>query len=166
MRYAIRHSFDTDPDTFWKVFFDPEYNRALFVDHLRFKLYRVLALDRGPDGAVARRVECAPAVEIPAVARKVFGDATSYVEEGRFDPKTQRFTVSVAPKVGADRIQTRLEMRVEAHGERRIERIAEIDNTVKVFGVGKLIEAFIEGETRRTYDAAAEFTKKWLAEKT
>lgn len=166
MRYSIRHSFDTDPETFWRVFFDPEYNRALFQEHLKFKLYHVLEFDRRPDGSILRRVECAPPVEIPAVARKVFGDATSYVEEGRFDPKTQRFKVSVVPKVGADRIQTHAEMHLQGRGDKRIERIADIDSTVKVFGIGKVIEAFIEGETRKTYDASAEFTRKWIAEKT
>ena len=166
MRYTIRHTFDTDADTFWKVFFDAEYNRALFVDHLKFKSYRVLELDRRDDGSVVRRVECAPPMEVPAVARKIFGDATSYVEEGRYDPKSARFSVSVVPKVGADRVHTRVEMRVEPRGERRIERIADIDNTVKVFAIGKVIEAFIEGETRKSYDASAEFTRKWFAEKT
>ena len=166
MRYSIRHAFDADADTFWNVFFDADYNRVLFTEHLKFKLYHVLEFDRRADGVIVRRVECAPAVEVPAIARKIFGDATSYVEEGRFDPKAGRFTVDVRPKVGADRVQTRLEMRVEPRGERRIERIADIDNQVKVFGVGKVIEAFIENETRRTYDAAAEFTRKWLAEKT
>jgi hypothetical protein len=166
VRYTIRHTFDTDADTFWKVFFDPEYNRALFQDHLKFKVYRVIELDRREDGTIVRRVECAPPVEVPAVAKKIFGDATAYVEEGRFDPKTQRFVVTVVPKVGADRIQTRAEMRVEARGEKRIERIQDIDNAVKVFGVGRVIEGLIEAETRKTYDASAAFTSHWLAEKT
>jgi hypothetical protein len=166
VHYTIRHSFDTDAGTFWEMFFDPEYNRALFEDHLKFKVYRVLELDKRADGTIVRRVECAPAVEVPAVAKKIFGDATGYVEEGRFDPKTQRFVVTVTPKVGADRIQTRAEMRVEARGDKRIERIQDIDNTVKVFGVGKVIEGIIEAETRKTYDASADFTRKWLAGKT
>ena len=34
MRYQIRHTFKTDADTFWnKVFFDTEYNSALFEKH-------------------------------------------------------------------------------------------------------------------------------------
>lgn len=166
MRYSIRHTFDTDAETFWKVFFDPEYNRELFEKHLKFKLYQVLEFDRRADGVIVRRVECAPPVEVPAIARKVFGDATSYVEQGRFDPKTARFTVDVVPKVAADRVQTRMEMRLESRGDKRIERIADIDSTVKVFGVGKVVEAFIETETRRTYDASADFTRTWIAEKT
>lgn len=166
MRFTIRHTFDIDEDTFWgKLFFDPAYNEALFQDYLKFNVYRVLELDHRDDGTVIRRTECAPPVEVPAAARKVIGDTTSYVEEGRFDPKTKRFTVQVLPKVGGDKIKTQVTMWVEPRGDKKIERIAEVDNSVKVFGVGKLIEGFIEKQTRGTYDSAADFTKRWIAEK-
>ena len=166
MRYTIRHTFDTDEDTFWgKIFFDPEYNRALFEDHLHFNSYQVLELDEREDGSVLRRVECAPPIEVPAVAKKVIGDSTTYVEEGRFDPKSRRFTVDVTPKMGADKIKTRVVMYVEPRGDKRIERVVEVDNKVKVFGVGKVVEVIIEKQTRASYDAAADFTKRWIAER-
>lgn len=163
MRYTIRHSYEIDPDGFWAMFFDEAYNQALFARHLGFHVYRVLELDRREDGTIMRRTECAPPVEVPAVVRKVIGDSTSYVEEGRFDPKARTFTVDVKPKVGADRIKTRVVIRVEPRGEKRVERIAEIDNTVSVFGVGKVVEAFIEKQTRATYEASDAFTKRWIA---
>jgi hypothetical protein len=164
VRYTIRHTFKIDADTFWnKLFFDPAYNDALFAQHLRFPTYRVLELEHKPDGSVHRRVECAPPTEIPAVAKKVVGDSTSYVEDGRFDPKTQRFTVQVTPKIGADKIKTQVTLWVEARGPKQIERLVEVDNTVKVFGVGKVLEAFIEKQTRATYDTAAAFTADWIA---
>lgn len=166
MRYSIKHSFNVDVDTFWnKLFFDPEYNKALFEGHLKFAGYRVLALDRGPDGSVHRRVECAPAVELPAVAKKVIGDSTSYVEDGRYDPKTGRFTVEVTPRVGADKIKTRVTLHAEPRGDKRIERIVEVDNSVNIFGVGKVLELFVEKQMRATYDEAAAFTQRWIADK-
>jgi hypothetical protein len=166
MRYTIRHIFNTDADTFWeKVFFDPEYNRELFEGHLKFKLYRVLSMDRGDDGSVHRRTECVPPVELPAAAKKILGDATAYIEDGRFDPKSRRFTVDVQLKVASDKIKTRLAMWVEPRGDKRVERIVEVDNTVKVFGIGGMLEGFVEKQTRANYDAAAEFTNKWIADK-
>ncbi len=166
MRYQIRHTFKTDADTFWnKVFFDTEYNSALFEKHLKFPVYRVLTLDKQPDGAVHRRVECAPPVEIPAVAKKIVGDTTSYVEDGRFDPKTKRFTADVQLRAGGDKIKTKVAIWVEPRGDKQIERVAEIDNEVKVFGVGKILEAFIEKQMRDSYDESAAFTHKWIADK-
>ena len=166
MRYTIKHTFDTDVDTFWnKLFFDAEYNNALFQGHLKFTAYRVLEIDKRPDGSVHRRVECAPPIELPAIAKKAIGDSTSYVEDGRFDPKSGRFTVEVTPRVGADKIKTRVALWAEPRGDKRIERIVEVDNSVHVFGVGKLIEAFVEKQMRATYDQAATFTNRWIADK-
>lgn len=166
MRYTIRHSFDIDADTFWnKLFFDPAYNQALFEGHLKFNVYRVLKLEHGSDGSVHRRVECAPPIEVPTVMKKIVGESTSYIEDGRFDPKTQRFTIEVTPKVGADKIKTVLTLSVEPRGTKKIERIAEVDTSVSVFGVGKLIEAFVEKQMRATYDSASAFTQQWIAQK-
>jgi len=166
MKYTIRHTFNVDGETFWgRLFFDPAYNEALFRDHLGFSHYEVLELDKRPDGSVRRRVESAPKVEIPAMIKKVIGDSTRYVEDGRFDAKTQHFTVDVQPKVGADRFITRIIMWVEPRGDKKIERVVEVDSTVKVFGVGKVIELFIEQQMRANYDSSAEFTNKWIADK-
>ena len=166
MRYTIRHTFNTDADTFWgKIFFDPDYNETLFLKHLGFTSYKLLELDKQPDGSVTRRVECTPKVEIPAAVKKVIGDTASYVETGRFDPKTKRFSVEVQPRVAADRIKTKVSMWVEPRGDKQVERVVEVDSTVKVFGVGGVIEKLIENATRTSYDQAAAFTNQWIASK-
>lgn len=166
MRYTIQHLFKTDEATFWhKIFFDPEYNQALFAEHLKFDPYRVLEHVSNPDGSIHRRVECAPPIEIPAVARKVFGDSTSYVEDGRFDPRTGRFSVDIIPKMGADRLKSRATMWLEARGDKAVQRFVEIENEVKVFAVGRVLEAFIEKQTRDFYDEASVFTNDWIAKK-
>lgn len=163
MQYTVRHTFNTDVDTFWdKVFFDEEFNRALFLEHLRFHHYKVLSFERDPDGAVRRKLDCAPPVEIPAVAKKVIGDATSYVEDGRFDPKAKKWHFNVIPAMGADKVKTSGQFWVEPRGDKKCERIATMDTTVSVFGVGKVVEAFIEKQTRGVYDQAAAFTNQWI----
>ena len=166
MRYTIKHTFNTDADTFWsKIFFDPAYNKALFEQHLKFTTYDVLEFTQQPDGAVHRRVECVPAIELPAVAKKVLGETVSYIEDGRFDPKSRRFSAEVLPKVGADKIKTRVVMWTEPEGDKRIARVAEVDSTVKIFGIGGMLETFMEKQMRVSYDTAADFTNKWIADK-
>lgn len=166
MKYTIKHTFNIGADDFWKkIHFDPEFNRALFEGHLGFTVFKVLSNETAPDGTIRRKTECAPKVELPGPAKKIFGENTSYVEDGTFDPKTQRFTVDVIPKVGADKIKTRVVMWVEKKGDKQIERVVEVDNTVKVFGIGGMLESFIEKQTRGNYDAAAQFTNRWIQEK-
>jgi hypothetical protein len=129
VRYTIKHTFNTDADTFWnQIFFDADYNKTLFIQNLKFVTYNVLELTRTPEGAVHRRVECVPAIELPAVAKKVLGETVSYVEDGRFDPTSRRFTAEVQPKVGADKIHTRVVMYTEPRGDKRVERVAEVES--------------------------------------
>ena len=46
-----------------------------------------------------------------------------------------------------------------------VERVVEVDSQVKIFGLGKVAEKFLEQQLRATYGAAAEFTNRWIAEK-
>lgn len=165
MQYRISHQLNTDVETFWRMFFEDAFNEALYRDHLKFSVFRVLSSETAADGTVRRRVESAPPVELPAAAKKVLGDATSYVEEGTFDPQRKRYTVDVIPAAAADKIKTRAELWVEARGDKRCERVVEVSNEVKIFGIGKMLEKFIEQQTRKTYDEAAAFTNRWIADK-
>lgn len=166
MRYRISHLTNTDIDTFWdKLFFDEAYNEALYSGHLRFSTYNVQKLEKQADGTVVKRVEAAPPIELPGTIKKVLGDFSSYIEDGVYNPKTRRYVVNVTPSTAADKVKTRVEVWCEPKGDKQCERIAEIDNEVKIFGVGKVVEKFIEQQMRDTYDKAAEFTNRWIAEK-
>jgi hypothetical protein len=166
VRYTIKHTIETDVDTWWtKLFFDAEFNQALFLEGLRFITYQVLDEVRAPDGAITRRVECTPKIELPGPARKIFGDTAGFTEVGRFDPTAKKYFADVIPKVAADKIKTASETWAEPRGDKRIERVVQVETTVKVFGLGTLLEGFIEQQTRDQYSKAAEFTNRWIRDK-
>jgi hypothetical protein len=144
------------------VFFDAEFNRGLFVDCLGFTTYDVLEDRKDPDGTVHKRVQCVPKVELPAAAKKIFGSGAGYTEVGRFDPITKKYSVDVIANVAADKIKTKSEIWVEPRGEKKVERFVMVDNTVKVFGLGTLLEGFIEQQTRDSYNRGADFTNRWI----
>jgi len=166
MRYRISHPMNTDADTYWnKIFFDKEYNDKLFKDHLRFSKFNILELRKDPDGTVHKRVDCNPGVELPGAIKKVLGDLSGYLEEGVFDPMAKRYRARITPGAAADKIRTHIEIFVASSGSGRSERVVEVDNEVKIFGVGKLAEKFLEQQLRTTYGAAAEFTNCWISDK-
>ncbi|MET0386753.1 MAG: DUF2505 domain-containing protein [Polyangiales bacterium] len=166
MRYTIKHTIETDVDTYWsKLFFDAEFNRSMFVDHLGFTSYQVLEDRTDPDGTRHRKVEATPKIELPAAARKIFGDSFGYTEVGRFDPTARRYFIQVLPKVGGDKIKTTAEIWFEPVGDKRCERVVSIDTSVKVFGLGTLLEGFIEQQTRDSYARGADYTNRWIKEK-
>lgn len=162
MSYEIRDSFDCDAATFWRVFFDATYSETLYRGHLKFDVFEIVSQEKDDNGNIRRRTRQSPRVEIPAVAKKVIGDSAGFTEDGRFDAKTQRWTFTVTPATAADKVQTTGEMWCEARGEGRIERITRIDTKVKIFGIGSVVEGFIEKTTRALYSQAAEFTRAWI----
>lgn len=166
MRFTIKHIFETDVDTFWnKVFFDEAYNRALCVDHLKFRLFNTLDLKRESNGVITRRTENGPPAEVPKMVAKVLGDTVNYVEEGRFDPTSKKWSFSIIPAMAANKIQSVGELWVEPRGDKRIERIIQIDLQVKIFGIGSMVEQLIEKQSREMYGKAADYTNKWIREK-
>ena len=67
--------------------------------------------------------------------------------------------------MGAEKIKTTVEIWAGPLDGKRCERIVSVDNTVKVFGLGTLIEGFVEQQTRDNYAKAAEFTNRYIREK-
>jgi hypothetical protein len=165
MKVSISHDFDVDADTFWnQLFFDDAFNRALYVDALRFPEWKVLENnDRGTE--VVRRVRVMPKQEAPAAVQKLLGSSFSYTEEGTFDKNAKRYRFRVVPATMADKVRTEGEMRVESLGPKKCRRSVDVNIDVKIFGVGGMIEGFVAKSTQDSYEQAAAFTRKWIAEK-
>ncbi|RLB55755.1 MAG: hypothetical protein DRJ42_05230 [Deltaproteobacteria bacterium] len=164
-KFTVRHVFDVDVDKFWdEVFFDPDYNDRLFDEGLGF-IYELVSLERQDDGTIDRKVRTEPKTDAPAAVKKLVGDKFSYLETGHFDPKTRKWTYVVTPSALPNKISIAGTFWVEPKGDSQLTRIVETELGVKIFGVGKVIEAFVEKETKDNYAKAQAFTNKWLKEK-
>jgi hypothetical protein len=165
MKLTISHEFDVDVETFWsRLFLDPEFNQALYVGALGFPEYKVLEeQDRG--GEVVRKVRVVPRHDAPAAIQKLFGERFAYTEEGTFDKTQRRYRFRVVPGAMADKVKTDGELWVEALGPKKVRRVVDTQIEAKVFGIGGMIESFAVKSTRESYDQAAVFTRKWIADK-
>jgi hypothetical protein len=162
----IEHTFACSEDTFWnQLFFDEEYNRRMFVDALRFPMWRELSReDRGD--SVVRVVECEPPLgDLPGPIKSVVGDGLRYREEGKYEKATRRYTVKVVPSRLADKIHVEGLLVTQTVGEKQCKRVFTASVNVKIFGVGGMVEKRIAADLQRSYDAGARFTAKYLQEK-
>lgn len=165
MKFTIRDTFDTDVDTYWRrIFFDPEFNERLYLDALGFEGFELVELTGEPGGRRTRTMRTEPAAEAPAVVRKLVGESLSYTERGTFDPDAQVWSYEIQPGKLSDKVHIGGRLWAEPKGEGRCERVAEIEIEVKIFGVGKAVEKFIEKTTRDSYEKATAFTNRWIAE--
>jgi hypothetical protein len=165
-KFVCRNVFETDPETFWsKVFFDDEYNRGLYLKGLGFKSYEPIELKEEPDGTKRRRFRTEPQSDAPAVVKKLVGDSLSYVETGSFDPKTKVWTYKVETSKLGEKVRISGRYWVEARGPKTLERCCEVEIAVDVFGVGGIVEGFIESTTRDSYEKATAYTNQFLRSK-
>lgn len=162
----LEHTFNCSEETFWsKVFFEEDYNRRLFLDRLKFSLWRETKREeRGNE--VHRVIEAAPPVgDLPAALKAVVGEGVKYEERGVFDRAARRYTVEVVPGRLADKIQVRVEMHTQADGPERCKRFVHGTVSAKIFGVGGLLEKKLLSDMEKSYARSAEFTNAYLAEK-
>jgi hypothetical protein len=158
----IEQVFDCDEETFWReLFFDPDFNRKMFLEHLRFDGWE---LDRYDDDeeAIDRLIRVKPVTgPLPGPIKKVVGDNLGYREEGRYDKKTKRYRFRVIPNTRPDKVSIDGEIHVEPR-DGKVARILDLEVKVKLFGVGGLIEKRIIEDTKKSYDDSYGYMQKHL----
>lgn len=167
MKFTIRHPYAIEPEPFWReVFFDHEYNNKLYREGLQFEAFDIVEETDPPDGRRTRKVRVTPKIDAPAAIRKVLGDSVSYEEEGRLEvtgPNTPKWQARVLPSKLAEKTTIKASMWLERTGPGQSDRVAEFEIEVKIFGVGGMVEKFLEKTMRESYQKAAEYTNRWLA---
>jgi hypothetical protein len=134
------------PETFWKVFLDERYTRALFLDELRFNALDVLELT-----ATSRKIRVVP---------KVVGDSFASAEHGTLDRARNEWTWHMVPR--KEIIATRGKVRIEAAGDGQCRRSDEVVIQGKIFGLGGIIESTAEKEVRASSAKELAFLVRWL----
>ena len=140
------------PESFWKIFFDERYTRALYLDELGFHDFKLLELTDS-----SRKVRLSP--KLPGVLQKLAGDSFAYEEHGTLDRAKNEWTWRMIPK--KEIVATRGKVRIEptAEGCRRHD---EVIIEGKMFGVGGLIESTAEKEVRASFAKELAFFNRWL----
>jgi hypothetical protein len=166
VKFTIRDVFNTDVDTYWsRIFFDPEYNERLYKEGLDFAGYELIELTGEPGERRTRKLRTEPKSDAPAVVRKLIGDSLTYTETGQWDPAKKLWTYSIVTSKLADRLRIGGRLWAEPKGDKKMERVAEIEIEVKILVGSGTIEKFIEKTTRESYVKATAFTNQFIADK-
>lgn len=166
MKFTVRHTFNTSVDSYWnEIFFSEEYNTRLYTEALGFKGFEMIELTGSAGERRTRTMRTEPAADAPTVVRKLIGDSLTYTDRGEWLPETKIWTYEIETSKLPDKIHIGGTLWAEPRGEGKCERIVEIEIRVDVFGVGRVIERYIEKTTRASYTKASKFTNDFIAEK-
>lgn len=163
MQRRITHTFQCDPETYWKNFFDPEYGRALFVNRLQFEQWDIVEQADTEDG-LRRVIEAVPRVgDLPGPIKALIKNGTGYREEGEFFRSQQRYHTRIIPASLGDRLEVKGDMFVERLGEGRCQRHYDCEVVAHIRLIGSMLEKRVLDDVEKSYGKAAEFTQEWLA---
>jgi hypothetical protein len=159
----IEHRFDCSVNTFWeRIFFDEEFNRGMYLKHLQFQDWKVIE-QRETDAELIRLVSVTPKVgDLPGAIKSLIGDTLTYKEQGTYDKRNRHYRVTVVPSALADKISVTGDTWAEELTPTQCKRIFVASVTVKVFGVGGIIEKRIIADLQLSYNAGAVFTADYL----
>lgn len=149
-------------DRFIDVYFSEDFNnRVAKISGLK---KRDLVEEKiAPDGSRDRRVRMEPNVTLPGPIQKFVGNETiTYDEVSHYDAAKKTVTYHIDSKAN-DRIKVSGTITFVPDGtgvRRKIDGVIE----VKVFGVGGVIEKFVEQETQKGYAKIAVFLQSVLDE--
>lgn len=165
MKFKVSDTFNCSADFFWEnLFFDETYSRRQYLEALGFASFEMPQNEKKEDGTRFRTVRIEPKADAPEVVKKLVGGNLFYVESGRFDPKEKKWIYSVETSKMADKVKVNGVLWLEDRGPNRSERFSEVEVTVSIFGVGKIVESFIQKSTIESHTKAADFTNKYLLE--
>lgn len=162
MRFSVQHPYPIAADRFFSdMFFDADYNQTLYLQGLGFAAFTVQDERRDADGLVVERSALVrPRLNMPGPVEKLLGTAFTYREIGRLIDGA--WCSEIIPSRLANKLALKTTMRIEPAGEDTCLRTATFDIQVRLFGVGKIMERFIEKTLRESYEQATRHSVAWL----
>ena len=161
-KFTVTHEIPCNAETFWKLFFDKDFNEQLYLKELAFPEYKILE-QRETEKENYRKVSGQPKMNMPGPVAKLMGSNFRYTEEGTWDKGTKIWRWKMTPSTMAEKLRNEGSMRIEEIGTDKVRRIADLVMEAKVFGIGGLIESSAEKELRAGWDQSAVFQRKWIA---
>lgn len=162
----IEHTFDCEVERFWsEIFFDREFNEALFLGRLKFERWQEIERTPTADGFV-RVVEAVPRIgEVPAPVKALLKNGAGYRERGEYKRATSSYSLSVTAQSLPDKLKVSGEMTVEPSGAGRCRRVHLAEVQAKIFGIGGVLEKLVLDTLEKSYNKSAAFTDNWLKER-
>jgi hypothetical protein len=162
-KFEARHVLPFPPEAFWRlVHGNSEFNDALYNTHLKHR-YEVLENDPVTGKWLSKMY---PNVVLPAVLAKAAAgkeEGFCLAEDGVLDRTNWIYKFKVIPSIMSDNVDVRGEMVILPHGDGHCQRVVKFEIDVRAFGIGKIVEAFVEKTVLRGYDDSGEFLQRYMA---
>jgi hypothetical protein len=164
LRLSCRHRIPLPADRFWEILHEPAYE-ARVAEEVGLAEYVVLERREEPE-SVYRRIRVTPAVPgaLQALLSRVrAGASAAYVEEQWRSRSAMEVRFRMTPDALGDRSRIEGVVRIEPAGKKSCDRVLEGEVSVRLLGVGSLIERAIVSNTVDAYGRSAKVAAEFAA---
>ena len=162
MKFLQQMAFDFPPETTQKYLTDEGALKYMVDNNPELSKIEVL-VDREEGTKRTVEMKYTTDVSLPGPIKKVMGSAASQalVMKLTVDSKTLTGTMEMIPSQMADKIKISGKISVEQQGDRWVQRV-DGDATVKIFGVGKVVEKFLVDKIQSSTEIETRLRNEYL----
>jgi hypothetical protein len=161
MKLSLNYSWTCPPEAFWELYFDPEFAVRMHLEALGSTAAEVVSVEGDLLSGLVRTLTYSQKPNMPGPVRKIFGEEISTTEVSTFDPSTSTTTFKMTPATMADKTQLSGSIALTDKGGTTAETFL-LEARVKIFGVGPVVERFIEHQARETQEKSVAFMRAVL----
>jgi hypothetical protein len=162
VKLSLDYTWDCDPETFWALYYDPEFVIRLHLEALGSTSAEVVSQEGDLTSGLVRTLRYGQRPAMPGPVRKIFGEEVVTTEVSTYEPATTTTTFTMTPGTMADKTQIQGRIALARRGTGAAETFS-LDARVKIFGAGPIVERFIEHQARDMQDKAVAFMRAELA---
>lgn len=158
MKLSLNYSWECTPEAFWALYFDPDFTVKMHLEALGSTSAEVVSQEGDLSSGLVRTLRYGQKPNMPGPVRKIFGEEVVTTEVSTFVPATSTSTFTMTPGTMADKTQIEGAIGLAVDSGSTVESFS-LDARVKIFGVGPIVERFIESQARDMQAKAVEFMR-------
>jgi hypothetical protein len=161
MKLSLTYDWACPPAAFWELYYDPEFAVRLYLEGLDSTSAEVVSQEGDLKSGLTRTLRYGQKPNMPGPVRKIFGEEISTTEVSTFDPATSTCTFTMTPGTMADKTLLNGTLALAETGTGCTETFF-LEARVKIFGVGPVVERFIEQQARSAQDKSVAYMRQSL----
>jgi hypothetical protein len=159
VKLGLTYDWDCTPEEFWALYYDPDFAVRLHLECLGSTSAEVLSQVGDLSSGLVRTLRYGQRPPMPGPVRKIFGEEVTTTEVSTYDPGASTTTFTMTPGTMADKTHIDGTIAFARQGGRTVETFS-LEARVKIFGVGPVVERFIEAQARTMQEKSVHFMRR------
>ena len=161
MKLSLEYGWDCTPEAFWALYYDEDFAVRLHLEALGSTSAEIVSQEGDLTGGLVRTLRYGQRPPMPGPVRKIFGEEVVTTEVSTYDPATSTTTFTMTPGTMADKTHIDGSIAFTVDGGRTVESFT-LEARVKIFGVGPVVERFVESQARAMQEKSVAFMRSEL----